>query len=199
MIYTCGSFVSIKICNIYGQHPTLQEFLSTFWRRGSAAAIYPACRAARRLLALMRSADQRPIRTASSSARCCKRVWPIPVRPVVPSRCQSPSQSEGEPGYAAVGVITSARPTALFHSPLFSDPNLFVRSSGPPLRPDLSFPGAPRAATARLARQGHRRRRLGLAGASTVLFCRWSGHPMRLACPWPPYAAAGSATASGLQ
>jgi hypothetical protein len=32
--------------------------------------------------------------------------------------------------------------------------------------------------TARLARQGHRCRRLGLAGASTVLSCRWSGWPL---------------------
>ena len=51
----------------------------------------------RRLLALMRSADRHPITLSSSAARCCTRVWPIPVRPVMPSRRQSPSQTEGEP------------------------------------------------------------------------------------------------------
>ena len=53
--------------------------------------------------------------------------------------------------------------------------------------------------TARLARQGHRRRRLGLAGASTVLFCRWSGSPVPKASSWLPHVVAGSAVTAGLR
>ena len=100
----------------------------------------------RRLLALMRSADRHPITLSSSAARCCTRVWPIPVRPVMPSRCQSPSQTEGEPGVPRSTASYGDEPAALSHPVLFPDANLFVRSAGPPLRPDLSFPGAPRAA-----------------------------------------------------
>src|SRR3954467_6697083 len=40
----------------------------------------------------------------------------------------------------------AAKPAALSHPVLSLGPNLFVRSAGPPLRPDLSFSGAPRAA-----------------------------------------------------
>src|SRR4051795_6304196 len=94
----------------------------------------------------MRSADRHPITLSSSAARCCTRVWPIPVRPVMPSRCQSPSQTEGEPGVPRSTASYGDEPAALSHAVLSPDPNLFVRSAGPPLRPDLSFPGAPRAA-----------------------------------------------------
>src|SRR4051794_25821479 len=102
--------------------------------------------AAYRLLALMRSADRHPITLSSSAARCCTRVWPIPVRPVMPSRRQSPSQTEGEPGVPRTAASYGDEPAALSHPVLSLDANLFVRSAGPPLRPDLSLPGAPRAA-----------------------------------------------------
>ena len=122
---------------------------SFFQRFGMEDRLLPSIRpvdAARRLLALMRSADRRPIKATSSVARWCTRVWPIPVRPVVPSRCQSPSQTEGEPDVPRSSASYGDEPAALSHPVLSLDPNLFVRSPGPPLRPDLSFPGAPRAA-----------------------------------------------------
>ena len=53
--------------------------------------------------------------------------------------------------------------------------------------------------TARLARQGHRRRRHALAGASTVLFCRWSGSPVPRAPSSLPHVVAGSAVTAGLR
>ena len=59
----------------------------------------------RRLLALMRSADRHPITLPSCSARCCTRVLPTPVRPVLSSRRQVPSQTEGERG-AVVRELT---------------------------------------------------------------------------------------------
>ena len=48
------------------------------------------------LLALMRFADRHPITLPSFAARCCTRVLPTPVRPVMPSRRQMPSQTEGK-------------------------------------------------------------------------------------------------------
>jgi hypothetical protein len=53
--------------------------------------------------------------------------------------------------------------------------------------------------TARLARQGHRRRRPGLAGASTVLGCRRSGSLVLLSHSWLPHPCAGSAVTAGLR
>src|SRR3954447_5878771 len=53
--------------------------------------------------------------------------------------------------------------------------------------------------TARLARQGHRRRRLGLAGASTVLSCHGSGLRAGVLGSSSLHPCAGSAAASGLR
>jgi hypothetical protein len=146
------------------------------------------------LLALMRSADRHPITLPSSSARCCTRVLPIPVRPVMPSRRQVPSQTEGERG----GPGQGADRAELFILFFLLTTSLFDR------RNHLSAPTCldqERRAqrTARLARQGHRRRRLGLAGASTVLFCRWSGSPVPRAPSSLPHVVAGSAVTAGLR
>ena len=92
------------------------------------------------------SADRRPIKVTSSLALWCTRVWPIPVRPVVPSRRQSPSQTEGEPDVPHSTASYGDGSAALSHPFLSLDPNLVVRSAGPPLCPDLSRFRAPRAA-----------------------------------------------------
>src|SRR3954468_24645992 len=142
----------------------------------------------------MRSADRHPITLSSSSARCCTRVLPIPVRPVLSSRRQVPSQTEGERGGPGQGadraellILFFLLTTSLFDR----RDHLFV--------PTCLYQERRAQRTARLARQGHRRRRPGLAGASTVLFCRGSGSPIWMACPWPPHAEAGSAAGSGLR
>ena len=64
-----------------------------------------------------------------------------------------------------------------------------------------TYPVAERRAQrkARLARQGHRRRRLGLAGASTVLGCRGSGLHVSVLASSLLYPRAGSAAVSGLR
>ena len=153
----------------------------------------------RRLLALMRCADRHPITLSSSAARCCTRVWPIPVRPVMSSRRQSPSQTEGEPDVppSAPERLPSPR-HCLIPFFLLMPTSLFDRRDHL-FAPTCLFQERRAQRTARLARQGHRRRRPGLAGASTVLFCRGSGSPVRMACPWPPHAEAGSAAGSGLR
>src|SRR3954463_6778045 len=141
-------------CNIYGRPPPCKRFLQ---RCDLESRLPPSIRpvdAACRLLALMRSADRHPITLSSSAARCCTRVWPIPVRPVMPSRRQSPSQTEGEPGVPRTAASYGDEPAALSHAVLSPDPNLFVQSPGPPLHPDLSFPGAPRAATGKAGPPG---------------------------------------------
>jgi len=75
--------------------PALQE---RFQRDGVRSRLLPSIRptgAALELLALMRSADRHPINIANSAVRWCRRVWPIPVRPMLPSRRPSPSQPKG--------------------------------------------------------------------------------------------------------
>ena len=146
------------------------------------------------LLALMRSADRHPITLSSCCARCCTRVLPIPVRPVMSSRRQVPSQTEGKRGGPGQGadraellILFFLLTTSLFDR----RDHLFV--------PTCLFQERRAQRTARLARQGHRRRRPGLAGASTVLSCRWAGSPVRMAYSWPPHPRAGSAAASGLR
>jgi hypothetical protein len=146
----------------------------------------------RRLLALMRSADRHPITLSSSSARCCTRVLPTPVRPVLSSRRQVPSQTEGERGGRGQGA-NRAELLILFFlliTSLFDRrDHLFV--------PTCLFQERRAQRTARLARQGHRRRRL--AGASTVLSCRRSGSPVLLSHSWLPHPCAGSAVTAGLR
>jgi hypothetical protein len=146
------------------------------------------------MLALMRSADRHPITLSSCSARCCTRVLPIPVRPVMPSRRQVPSQTEGERGGPGQGadraellILFFLLTTSLFDR----RDHLFV--------PTCLYQERRAQRTARLARQGHRRRRLGLAGASTVLFCRWSGSPVPRAPSSLPHVVAGSAVTAGLR
>jgi len=174
--------------------PALQELFGTFRHGESVAAIYSACCAAGRLLALMRSADRHPITLSSSSARCCTRVLPTPVRPVMSSRRQVPSQTEGERGGRGQGA-NRAELLILFFlliTSLFDRrDHLFV--------PTCLFQERRAQRTARLARQGHRRRRLGLAGASTVLSCRRSGSPVLLSHSWLPHPCAGSAVTAGLR
>ena len=174
--------------------PALQELFGTLRHRESVAAIYSACCAAGRLLALMRSADRHPITLSSSSARCCTRVLPTPVRPVMSSRRQVPSQTEGERGGRGQGA-NRAELLILFFLLITS---LFDR------RDHLFVPTclvSERRAqrTARLARQGHRRRRPGLAGASTVLSCRGSGLRAGVLGSSSLHPCASSAAASGLR
>ena len=146
------------------------------------------------LLALMRSADRHPITLSSSFARCCTRVLPIPVRPVLSSRRQAPSQTAGERGGPGQGADRAELLIVFFllTTSLFDRwDHLFV--------PTCLYQERRAQRTARLARQGHRRRRHGLAGASTVLFCHGSGSSVPRAHSWLPHAVTGSAVTAGLR
>ena len=144
------------------------------------------------LLALMRSADRHPITLSSSSARCCTRVLPTPVRPVLSSRRQVPSQTEGERG----GLGQGGDPAKLLILFFLLTTSLFDRRDHL-FVPTCLFQERRAQRTARLARQGHRRRRL--AGASTVLFCRGSGSSVPMAHSSRPHAVTGSAVTAGLR
>src|SRR3954471_12461430 len=108
--------------------------------------------------------------TSSSALANRRREWGAVVRELTGRNCSS----------CFFLLITS-----LFdrRDPLFAPPCLFQERRA--------------QRTARLARQGHRRRRPGLAGASTVLSCRWSGSAVPMAHSWLPHAVVGSAVPGG--
>ena len=187
-------------CNIYGRPPPCKRFLQR-------------CDLESRLLPSIRPVDAAP-----------QAAGPDEIRGSTPNHAVELCRSLLHTGLADPGptchVITSSsrprkpkeslmcrprrrdgcRAAALSHPVLSPDANLFVRSAGPPLRPDLSFPGAPRAADGKAgppgpppeaawpcrSEHGAILPRVGIADAEGA----WSS---------PPHPCAGSAAASGLR
>ncbi len=155
--------------------PRLARASSAFWRVGSVAAIYSAYACSRQAA----GPDETPRIDAQSTcralgARCCTRAWPIPVRPVTPSTLSVALANRRRACRVAISADQARVAQRCLIMPLVRLTSWFDRwghLSVPTCLSDEHRAQGP----ARLARQGHRLGRLGLAGASTVLRWRWSG------------------------